>query len=183
MFEGWLFQPGEVSVEEYVKDIWLAQHEADRTLIKIAPYFLYFHHLASWWPHRNDPNVLLVFFEDLKDSYESCIRSVAKFMGIADESNIQAALEKSTFEYMKQNGEKFDQKLLKQSRNRALGLPASAGMNKTKIRSGTTTEGLKMLSAELHSQMQQKWDTIVAPVTGCSTYQELRAAWKTEQNA
>ena len=177
MFQDWLFQPGEVSLEEYVRDIWLAQHDADQDQITIAPYFLYFHHLASWWPHRNDPNVLVVFFEDLKESYESCIRSVAKFMGITDESSIQAALEKSTFTYMKQNGDKFDQKLLKQSRNRALGLAANAGMNKTKIRTGTTTEGSKMLSVELHCQMQQKWDAIVAPVTGCSTYEELRAAW------
>ena len=181
MLEDWFFQSGEISLEEYVRDIWLAQHDADQDQITIAPNFLYFHHLASWWPHRNDPNVLVVFFEDLKELYESCIRSVAKFMGITDESSIQAALEKSTFTYMKQNGDKFDQKLLKQS-NKSLGLAANAGMNKTKIRTGTTTEGRKMLSVELHILIQQKWDAIVAPVTGCSTYEELRAAWNIEEN-
>ena len=62
MFEGWLFQPGEVPVEDFIREMWLSTGKP-RNLAHCA---FYFHHLASWWPHRND-DVLLVFYEDLHE--------------------------------------------------------------------------------------------------------------------
>ena len=90
MFQGWFFQPGEVSVEDYVRERWLSKGEPR----KLTDRASYFHHLASWWPHRNDPNVLLVFYEDLKEYYESSVHSVAEFIGITDEGCIQVALKR-----------------------------------------------------------------------------------------
>ena len=89
MFVGWLFQPVEVPVEDFIRNICLPQGEPKRST-DVASYF---HHLTSWWPHRNDPNVLLVFYEDLKGCYESSVRSVAEFMGITDKGCIRVALE------------------------------------------------------------------------------------------
>ena len=179
MLEGWFFQPGEVSLEEYIREMWLAEHDAPQDKIEISPYFLHFHHIVSWWPHRKDPNMLLVFFEDLKETYDSSVRAIAQFMGICDEASIQAALEKSTFEYMKQHSNKFDQKHLKKSNNNTIfQLPANAGMGETKIRTGTTTEELKMIPKKLCDDIQQKWEEIVAPVTGCYTYEKLRCICK-----
>ena len=179
MFEGWFFQPGEVSLESFVRE-WIARHDAPQNEINICPDFMYFHHLINWWPHRHDQNILIMFYEDLKESYESSIRSVATFMGVADEKNIQAALERSTFEYMKQHSDKFDQKLLKQNTNAVFNLPEKAGQGKSKIRVGTTTEGQRMMSTELLAEIQQKWEKTVTPVTGCTTYEDLRAMWKAE---
>ena len=59
-----------------------------------ASYFL---HLLSWWEHRNDPNVLFLFFEDMKDDLKSVVRMVAAFIGIEDEENINKAVEMSSF--------------------------------------------------------------------------------------
>ena len=177
MFEGWFFQPGEVSVEDFIRDIWLPQGEPKR----LTDYASYFHHLTSWWPHRNDPNVLLVFYEDLKECYVSSVRSVAEFMGITDEGCIQVALERGTFEFMKQNSDKFGLKTARKYCNIRVGLPESAGMSKSKVRTGSTTEGLVMLSAEVRSKIQKKWESVVTPVTGCASYSELRAAWKKEK--
>ena len=177
MFEGWFFQPGEVSLESFVRE-WVANHDAPSKKINTA--YMYFHHLVSWWPHRHDQNILIMFYEDLKESYEKSVRSVATFMGVADEKNIQAALERSTFEYMKQHSDKFDQKLLKQNSNAVFNLPEKAGQGKSKICTGTTTKGQTMLSTELLAEIQQKWEEIVTPVTGCTTYEDLRAMWKAE---
>ena len=179
MLQGWFFQPGQLSVEDFVKEIWLTLGEPQR----LTDYASYFHHLASWWPHRNDPNVLLVFYEDLKECYESSVRSVAEFMGITDEGSIQVALERGTFEFMKQHSDKFGQKTIQKYYNVRAGLPETAGMGKSKIRTGSATEGLKMLPAEMRSEIQKKWDKIVTPVTGCATYPELRAAWKKEKES
>ena len=79
-------------------------------------------------------NLLLVFYEDLKDDYESTVRSVAEFMGVTDEHNIQTALERSTFEYMKIHSSKFSLGFLRLSFNAKLGLPENTGMDLVKIR-------------------------------------------------
>ena len=177
MFQGWFFQPGEVSVEDYVRERWLSKGEPR----KLTDRASYFHHLASWWPHRNDPNVLLVFYEDLKECYESSVRSVAEFMGITDEGCIQVALERGTFEFMKRHSDKFGQKIIQKYYNVRAGLPETAGMRKSKVRTGSATEGQEMLSAEIRSEIQKKWESIVTPVTGCANYQELRDSWRKEK--
>ena len=94
----------EVSVEDFIRERWLSIGEPR----KVADWAFYFHHLASWWPHRNN---LLMFYEDLKECYESSVHSVAEFMGITDEHCIQVALERGIFEFMKQYSDKFSMKL------------------------------------------------------------------------
>ena len=87
---------------------WKISSGKPRNLVDCA---FYFHHLASWWPHRSDPNVVLVFYEDLQECYESSVRSIAEFMGITDEGCIQVALERGMSEFMKQHTDKFSLKL------------------------------------------------------------------------
>jgi hypothetical protein len=41
----------------------------------------YWHHLVSWYERRSDPDVLLVFFEDLKDDLPAHVHRIANFMG------------------------------------------------------------------------------------------------------
>ena len=179
MLQGWFFLPEDFSAEDYVKDAWLPRSEP----LRVKCYASYFHHLTSWWPHRNDPNVLLVFYEDLKECYESSIRSIAKFMGITDEGHIQVALERGTFEFMKQHSDKFCMMSLDKYCDAQLGLSESGETYKSVIRTGTANEGLEMLSAEIRCEVQKEWVSIVTPVTGCATYQELREAWKKEKQS
>jgi len=40
----------------------------------------YFDHLLSWYPHRNDPNVLFVTYEELKEDIDSAILKMASFI-------------------------------------------------------------------------------------------------------
>ena len=174
MLQGWFFQPGEVPVGDFVKERWLSQGEPQR----LTDYASYFHHLASWWPHRNDLNVLLVFYEDLKECYESSVRSIAEFMGITDEGHIQVALERGTFEFMKQHSDKFCLRNFDKHCSAHLDL---VGMVKSVMHTGTATEGLKSIPADIRSEIQEKWEFVVTPVTGCATYQELREAWKKEK--
>ena len=46
-------------------------------------------------------------------------------------------------------------------------------MGKSRVRTGSATEGLEMLSAEVCSEIQKKWEAVVTPVTGCATYSEF----------
>ncbi|RKH68750.1 sulfotransferase domain-containing protein [Corallococcus llansteffanensis] len=69
-------------------------------------------HLASWWPHRNDPNVLHIRYADLIADRETCLRRIGAFLGIpvADE-DLPLLMEKTGFEHMKQNDFRFDPRL------------------------------------------------------------------------
>jgi hypothetical protein len=69
-------------------------------------------HLRSWWPHRNDSNVLHVRYEDLSRNLEGEIRRIAAFCGIPiEDSRMGEILEKCSFGYMKQHHHKFDIRL------------------------------------------------------------------------
>lgn len=41
----------------------------------------YFDHLLSWYPHRNEPNVLFLTYEDLKQDTRFWVQKVADFLG------------------------------------------------------------------------------------------------------
>lgn len=75
-FEDWFFVAGEVSMDEFAQEFWL-ERGVPSSKMNNSSYFV---HLASWYEHRNDPNVLVVCFEDLKENLEEQVRRVAKFM-------------------------------------------------------------------------------------------------------
>ena len=111
--EGWLFQPGTVLLDEFMKTIWL--QPAGSSL----PYLrMYCDRIVSWWQHRHSPNVHVMFYEDLSEEFESGVRAIADFMGIQEEEKIQAALEMSTFKFMKEHWYKFSASPFKQEGTR-----------------------------------------------------------------
>ena len=69
----------------------------------------WFWHLKSWWPHRADPNVLHLRYEELAADLEGSIRKVARFLDVTlEEDRMGAILEKCSFAYMKLHGDRFD---------------------------------------------------------------------------
>ena len=76
---------------------------------------------------------------------------------------------------MKEHSYHFDEKLSKLSRNEACGLSKDAGMKKGKIATGTSKHGSLVLSEKIKEKIERKWKEVVEPVTGCKTYDELRA--------
>lgn len=72
-------------------------------------------HYAAWWARRHDPNVLWVFFEDLKDDLPSAVLRIAAFMGLdtRDEELMALAAEKSAFSFMSARGAQFDDHFLR----------------------------------------------------------------------
>ncbi|WP_164002152.1 sulfotransferase domain-containing protein [Pyxidicoccus caerfyrddinensis] len=69
-------------------------------------------HLETWWPHRADPNVLHIRYEDMSADLEGSIRKVASFLGVTlEEERMGDILEKCSFAYMKKHHERFDTRL------------------------------------------------------------------------
>ena len=174
--EGWLFQLGTVTLDEFMEAIWL--QPAGSSL----PYLqMYCDRIVSWWQHRHSSNVHVMFYEDLLEEFESGVRAIADFMGIQEEEKIQAALEMSTFKFMKEHWCKFSARLFKHQRNQVMGLSEEAGIgHHSKIRTGSTTEGQAALSTELLHAFDKIWKEVVFPATGYASYGEFRQGWNDE---
>ena len=174
--EGWLFQPGTVHLDEFMDAIWLQPAGSSLPLLQ-----MYYERIVSWWQHRHSPNVHVMFYEDLSEEFEEGVRAIADFLGIQEEKKIQAALEMSTFKFMKEHWCKFSSRVIKQERNQAMGLSQAAGAMHSKIRTGSTTEGQVALSAELLHASDVIWKEVVFPATGYASYDEFRQGWKDEK--
>jgi pyruvate formate-lyase activating enzyme-like uncharacterized protein len=158
-----------------VKDFVLAIGVPEKK-IEFASYFV---HLVSWWEHRNDSNVLFLFFEDMKDDLESVVRMVAAFMGIQDEERIRKAVEMSSFEFMKKNEMKFSEVRLTRYRNKSCGIPDD--VVPSKVVTGSATKGRELMDDKTREIIQAKWLEVVGKQTGFQDYNELRSAFKKER--
>jgi hypothetical protein len=66
-------------------------------------------HLASYWRVRKEPNVLFLTYESMRGDLPGTIDRISAFMGVTLTADERAAvIERSSFEYMKKIGHKFD---------------------------------------------------------------------------
>jgi hypothetical protein len=77
----------------------------------------WFRHLAAWWPHRHDEDVLFLRYEEVIQDVEGTIRRVAEFCGLPlDESKLPRMVERCGIESMRRLNDKFDPRLRRVSR-------------------------------------------------------------------
>ena len=136
--KGWIFQPGEVSIHDFITHFWLARGAPENDMQNAS----YYHHINSWWAHHEDKNVLWLFFEDLKEDLAREVKKIAQFLDIGkDDAELQAlAVEHSSFQFMSSHPSHFDEHVSKQKRNSVMGISPTAGMNQGKVRKGNVGE-------------------------------------------
>lgn len=67
----------------------------------------YFEVVRSWLNHRNDPNVLILHYNNLKADLKGNVKKISEFLGYDhDEDVIDKITTKSTFTWMKSNAER-----------------------------------------------------------------------------
>ncbi|XP_028416097.1 amine sulfotransferase-like [Dendronephthya gigantea] len=165
--QGNYFQSQEISVDEFVRSFHLSATGMGSN---------YFKHLLSWWPHRNDPNVLFLLYEEMLQDLESSVRAVASFIGIDDEARIANAVKMSTFDYMKQYRVKFMNHLVSRSRNKAMGFPEETRLQR--VASGPATKALEMMEECTKLDIQKMWTETIGKELGFHDYKQFRETWK-----
>jgi len=67
-----------------------------------APFF---HHVLTYWNKReNDPNLLIIFYEDMKKDPCDVIKRIAQFLNIdVTEENVKKLAEHTSVKSMKEN--------------------------------------------------------------------------------
>jgi len=157
--EGWYLEPGAVSADEFVSQ---NLERGD-----------YYRHFISWWPQRNNENVLYLVYEDMKKHLSRNIKKISEFAEIDLDEDLLSITEKhSSFSFMTDFKDRFDDAMLrKQSEEKVL----PSGSDSSKVRAGAV--GAYEFKDETIAVFNDKWREIVAPVTGFDTYEELTGSW------
>lgn len=167
-YEGWLFEPGTVTIDEYV-----GGHQ-DRERGKD-----YWTHIESWWGQRDADDVLLLSYELMKEDHRPAVAAIAGFLEIdADEDLIDLATEQSTLEFMLEHGDRFNDLLHRRRATEVGALPPGAGA--TKVTDGVFDPARYLLSPETVAAMDQNWHETMGTTFGLHSYDELVDAMRSE---
>mmetsp|Transcript_59959 Transcript_59959/g.137468 ORF Transcript_59959/g.137468 Transcript_59959/m.137468 type:complete len:349 (-) Transcript_59959:513-1559(-) len=141
-------------------------------------------HYAGWWEQRHHPNVLWIFFEDMKDDLRGTIARVAEFLQIAaDSALLDKVAEVSSFAFMssEQHAHHFDDHFVRAHVLPKMGLAPDTKTAISKVRKGGGRVGeRKSIPMDVIALLEARWEQHMVPATGCSSYDELRAAYRKE---
>jgi hypothetical protein len=138
----------------------LGEH-IDRHIDGRVPYGSWYKHVKSWWPHRHDPNVLFLRYEEVTRDLAGTARRVAAFCGLPlPEDQIPRIVERCGIPFMKGYNNKFDPRFYQVSR---------AGEF---IRTGQTGGGARALSAAQRERLEQKLAALARDI-GCPSDDSL----------
>ena len=75
----------------------------------------WYRNVASWWPQRERSNLLWLRYEDMKQDLPACIDRIISFLGWQiSPAQRAAAIEHSSFDWMKRHADKFTRQLSSQ---------------------------------------------------------------------
>ena len=158
-FEGWFFEPGSIDIETLGR-------------VRFVEGRTYYTHLASWWPHRHDANVLLLAYEHMKDDHEGAVRRVAEFIGFGDDDErIAIACQESSLASMKAHHDKYDDLMMRERSEVVCDLPL--GSDSSKVRSGEVGAHRVELSERLVTDLDATWDETITADLGIPSYETL----------
>lgn len=166
--EGWFFEPGTISLEEFAEKRFIASGG-------------YWQHLLSWWRVRHEPFVLFFCYELMQEDRAATIRRVADFIEVPlDDELLAITLEHSSLEFMKTHKDRFDDALMRARGENIAGLPP--GGDSSKVRAGRVGDHKQSLPQSIVAALDAVWLEKIEPETGFKNYEELLNAVKAEQS-
>lgn len=161
-FEGWFFEPGSIDVETLGRARFLEGRG-------------YYQHLTSWWEHRDDPEVLLLAYEQMLAAPEATVRRVAAFIGVeATDERVATALHQSSLATMRANHDKYDDLMMRALSERNCNLPADSASGK--VGTGGSGGHRGQLSEAFLAELDATWRETLGTECGLDSYQALLAA-------
>ena len=163
--DGWFIEPGTITIEEFAGQ-WLTGEVREGD---------YWSHLVSWWDQRDRDDVLLLSYESMIKDAEQSIRRVADFCGLALNDDLLATtLERSSFAFMLEHKDKFDDRLMREATERWRLLPP--GGESSKVRLGGVGGHRQELPPDVAAAMDAVWEKRIEHTLGFPDYAALEAA-------
>jgi len=97
-------------------------------------------------------------------------------LGVGDQELLDLVEHQATFQFMKENKEKFSNTYFKKMTKTALGFEEDEEIvgATVRVRKGEVGQGKEEISPEQLEAMNQRWKDIVQPVCGYASYEEMR---------
>ena len=157
--EGWFFEPGSIALDDYAREFFIRDRD-------------YWKHLSSWWPRRNDDDVLLMAFEHMKRDLPGTIERIADFADIKLDDELKEITEKhASLKFMLEHKNKFDDLLMREMSERVASLPP--GSDSAKVRVGGVGEHVQHLSDNIVAELDAIWQEEISEKSGFTNYQAL----------
>ena len=141
--------------------------------------------LLMWWEHRNDKDMLLLFFDDLKEDHAGSVHQIAKHMGVnCTEDEIARVVHTTSHAEMSRHAAKFSAHKNTLKLSKMIGekpLTECEMISKVRKDGGKSGEGKQQLPVEIQQKIDELWQAIVTSKLGFQNLDEMRAAWKMEQ--
>jgi hypothetical protein len=167
--EGWFLEPGAVSIADYAKVSLTPRPDGGG----------YWNHLISWWGQRDNPDVLLLSYEQMTADPEANVRRLAAFCGFAlDDELLALTLEHSSLGFMLAHKDRFDDAMMRRLSEVRCDLPP--GSDSAKVRKGGVGGHTHELSPEVDAAMDDIWATVAAPKLGFENYAALEAVLRAQ---
>lgn len=167
--EGWFLEPGTVSLDDFARGTFIA-----RGISPGSGGADYWTHLLSWWARRNDPDVLFMAYEHMKDDLAGTIRRVAAFMGIPLDDELLAITEEhASLAFMQRHQDRFDDRMFRDRSVAMAGLPTDS--QSSKVRSGQVGEARLQLGPEVMAELDAVWRQRITPELGFANYADMIA--------
>lgn len=140
----------------------------------------YFNLLPTWWPHRNDPDVFFVFYEDLKKDLKTMIKKIADFIVVnLNEDELRRVHDFCTFEFMTKNEKHFQPSNIVDIYNAVANGPEEKWEPTQSIvrkDGGQIGQGRQNLGPKVLSKIATMWAEKIEKPFGYKTYEELYQA-------
>lgn len=161
-FEGWIFEPSSISIDEFALDFYIGTDGRG-----------YWDHIKALWARRDDKNVLPLCYENLKQDLPAAVERVAEFMEIElDDELKDVVVQQSDFKFMNEHNHKFDDHIVRDTRNEVCGIPADGATSK--VKSGKVGQGKLQVSKEVMDEFERVWQKEITATLGLQSYEELR---------
>ena len=140
--------------------------------------------LVTWWGHRHDDEILLLFFDDLKEDHAGTVKRIAKFVGVEDA--IARVVHTTSHAEMSRHASKFDTRKFASKMTEKFGeepVPENEFVGRVRKDGGKSGEGKQKLPVEVQQRIDQMWQEIVTLKLGFQNLQEMCEAWKKERSS
>jgi len=160
--EGWFIEPRAIPIGEFVE-----RRSFDR---QTEPD--YWRHLGSWLSQRDNPDVHLLTFEEMKQDLRGVVERIAAFIGVdADDALLDLATRRSSFEFMSANKGPFSEPWLRSRAEIVAAIPPNG--DSAKVRDGKVGDHRRELSSQTLARFDEIWAETIGAEFGYPTYQHL----------
>ncbi len=163
-FEGWVMEKDSIPIRDFALDYY-------------APGKNYWDHVIPIWKRRHDRNVLALCYENMIENLPGTVERVADFMEIKlDDELKDIVTRQSDFHFMKEHNDKFDDHLVRETRNTACGIPTDG--TTSKVKNGKVGESQNGLPDDVKAAFDSIWNERVTSDVGLRSYDDLRKELK-----